>query len=132
VPPATNGDPAPINVNHGKEVAGGVILKFQGCTTRDAAVLLKGFEIAVNRADLPAPEEEEFYQTDLLNLLAITDTGESLGHVSYLMENGPSLVLVIQNESGKESLVPFTEEFVPKVDLDAGTLVVSAIPGLLD
>jgi 16S rRNA processing protein RimM len=41
-------------------------------------------------------------------------------------------VLAISRIDGVEVLVPFVAELVPVVDLDAGTLTVEPLPGLLD
>jgi ribosomal 30S subunit maturation factor RimM len=48
------------------------------------------------------------------------------------MDLGASLVLSITGQGGREILVPFSEDCVPGVDLEAGRLVVSELPGLLD
>lgn len=125
-------DPAPVQGLSGKLVPKGVIAKIKGFSTREAAETLKGLEIAIDRKDLPDPEEDEFYHADLLGLAAVTSSGRNLGKIESLMENGAGLVLVVVGESGKESLIPFTDECVPEVNLAGGLIRVSEIPGLFE
>jgi 16S rRNA processing protein RimM len=117
----------------GKPVLGGIIAKIEGYSTREKAESLKGLELAVNRNDFPLIEdEEEYYQADLLELEAFSTSGQSLGFVKKFLESGASLILVIIDDKGHERLVPFTEECVPKVDLQGRSLVVSQLLALLD
>jgi 16S rRNA processing protein RimM len=130
--PPGGGDPSPVKGFSGKLAPKGVIAKFRGFTTREAAEALKGLELAGDRLDFPEPEEGEFYHADLLGLKAVTADGRDLGKVESLIDGGAALVLVVVGESGAESLIPFTDEFVPEVDLAGGLLKVAARPGLLD
>ncbi|MDR2140183.1 MAG: ribosome maturation factor RimM [Deltaproteobacteria bacterium] len=123
--------PRPVTLN-GRAVSSGLIVKIKGFTTRNAAETLKNLELAVFRRDLPELEEEEYYQADLLGLTACLEDGQALGQVVDFIATGGGLVLVIKNERGQESLVPFCEEMVPKVELAAGRLWVTNRPGLLE
>jgi 16S rRNA processing protein RimM len=115
----------------GKAASFGLIVKIKHVTNREAAQALKGRELAVARDDLEPLAEDEFYQSDLLNLDAFLETGQRLGRVVNFLATGASLVLVIEDEAGWENLVPFTEELVPEVDLAAGRLTVLNAPGLI-
>ncbi|MDR2387036.1 MAG: ribosome maturation factor RimM [Deltaproteobacteria bacterium] len=132
IPRAEGQEPIVIKDYKGKIVPGGFILKLGGYSTREAAAELSGSQLAVARGDLPEPEADEYYQADLLNLEAVTTGGRVLGRVKSLMDQGEFLVLVIHDPEGRESLVPFSEDSVPEVDLKAGRLIVSELPGLLD
>ncbi|MDR2302033.1 MAG: ribosome maturation factor RimM [Deltaproteobacteria bacterium] len=132
IPRLEGKEPIAIRDYKGKIIPGGFILKLGGYSTRDAAAELTGSALAVARTDLPEPDEDEYYQADLLNLEAVTTGGKILGRVKSLLEQGEFLVLVINDSEGHETLVPFSEDSVPEVDLIAGRLVVSELPGLLD
>jgi 16S rRNA processing protein RimM len=110
----------------------GLIIKIRQITTRTQAQELAGQELAVDRRTLPPLEEDEFYHTDLLGLEACLTTGELLGRVVNLLDQGgQNLTLVIKNEAGLENLVPFSEEQVPEVLLEEGRLLIAPCPGLL-
>lgn len=103
---------------------GTIVAKFVGCNDRDAAFALRGQEIAVNRKELPTPEEGEYYWEDLVGLTVVNSDQVELGKVVKLMETGAHDVLVIQGgevqstgETRKEILIPFVGVFVLNVDL---------------
>lgn len=99
-----------------------LVAKLAGIDDRDAAYALRGQEVSVERADLPPPEDNAFYWSDLVGLRAINRDGVELGRVDSLMETGAHDVLVIKGT--REHLVPFVEAFVGKVDLAGGTIEV--------
>lgn len=92
-----------------------VVAKLAGCDDRDAAMLYRGREIAVARAALPEPDENEFYWADLIGLTVVNVDGFSFGAVSEVLETGANDVLVVQGE--RERLIPFTEQVVKHVDM---------------
>jgi 16S rRNA processing protein RimM len=99
-----------------------LVAKLVGIDDRDAAYALRGQEVSVERADLPPPEDNEFYWSDLVGLRAINREGVELGKVDSLMETGAHDVLVIKGT--RTHLVPFVAAFVGKVDLAGGTVEV--------
>jgi 16S rRNA processing protein RimM len=124
--------PKKVEVSKARRVEAGVLLKVKGHHDRKTAQLLKGFQLCVERSILPPTEEDEYYLADLLNLEALTTTGLKLGRVEKLMENkAGGWILVIVDED-REFLVPFTDEYVPAVNLQAKTIEVEPVPGLLD
>jgi 16S rRNA processing protein RimM len=77
----------------------------------------------VARADIAPPAEGEFFQGDLVGLTAVDEQGATLGRVEAVWNTGPVPNLVIRMGT-EELLVPFTDAFVPSVDLEAGRVVV--------
>lgn len=100
----------------------GLVAKFAGVDDRDAAFALRGLEISVERAALPAPAENEYYWSDLIGLVVVNKDGVELGRVTGLMETGAHDVLVVKGE--RERLIPFVARFVGEVDPAAGRLEV--------
>jgi 16S rRNA processing protein RimM len=99
-----------------------LVAKLAGIDDRDAAYALRGQEISVARSDLPAPEKDEFYWSDLIGLRVKNREGIELGRVDSLMETGAHDVLVVKGK--KEHLIPFVAAFVGTVDLEKGTIEV--------
>jgi 16S rRNA processing protein RimM len=99
-----------------------LVAKLAGIDDRDAAYALRGQEISVARSDLPPPEENEFYWSDLVGLAAVNRDGIELGTVTSLLETGAHDVLVVQGK--REHLIPFVAAFVGRVDLAGGTIEV--------
>ncbi|WP_353221472.1 ribosome maturation factor RimM [Salinisphaera sp. C84B14] len=89
---------------------------------RDAAAELIDLQIAVERDQLPEPEDGEYYWFDLVGLDVVTLDGTPLGRVKAMMETGANDVLVLQGD--RERLVPFVVgEIIDDVDLEAGRIV---------
>jgi 16S rRNA processing protein RimM len=99
-----------------------LVAKLAGIDDRDAAYALRGQEISVARSALPAPEENEYYWSDLIGLTAVNREGVELGKVDSLMETGAHDVLVVKGR--REHLIPFVAAFVGGVDLQGGTIEV--------
>lgn len=103
--------------DHGK----GVVAKFEGCDDRDAALLMRGMDIAIHRDQLPPAEEGEYYWADLVGLRVVTLNGTDLGTVDHLMETGANDVLVVTGE--RERLIPYVMDVtVQDVDLETGVI----------
>jgi 16S rRNA processing protein RimM len=104
-----------------------LIVKLSGVCDRDQASALVGSEIAVHRRDLPEPEADRFYWSDLEGLTVRTLDGQSLGRVERLFETGANDVLVVRGE--RERLLPFAYgTVVRQVDLNAGEIRVDWDP----
>jgi 16S rRNA processing protein RimM len=101
-----------------------LLVRLEGVAGREAAEALVGAKVLVFREDLSAPSEGEYFQGDLVGLTARTEAGEVLGRVEELWSTGEVPNLVIRGGPGGELMVPFADDFVTQVDLEAGILVV--------
>ena len=113
---------------------GVVICQLEGVTDRDVAEALRGTELYVDRAALPEVDEEEgYYQVDLIGLQAIGADGRLYGRVEAIHNFGAGDLLdIARPEGGATVLVPFTDENVPVVDIEAGRLTLDPPEGLFD
>ncbi|MDD9991863.1 MAG: ribosome maturation factor RimM [Rhodospirillales bacterium] len=107
-------------------VKGLVLARIEGIDDRDAAEALRGTDLHVPRAALPPTEGEEYYHVDLLGLRAESEDGTALGRVSAVHDHGAGPIVEIQPPEGPSTLVPFTREHVPAVDIEGGRMVVAA------
>ncbi|MGZ5925378.1 MAG: ribosome maturation factor RimM [Rhizomicrobium sp.] len=106
---------------------GEAVISFAGITDRNAAEALKGTELFVARAALPATAEEEFYHADLIGLEAQDSEGRALGKVATIHNYGAGDVVEITRPDGDSVLLAFTRETVPTIDIAGGRIVV-AVP----
>ena len=90
---------------------------------RNAAEALRGLELYILRESLPAPEEDEFYVTDLIGVTAFAPDGERLGAVKSVHDFGAGDLLEIQPAEGASWWLPFTREAVPELSLAARRIV---------
>jgi 16S rRNA processing protein RimM len=91
---------------------------------RSAAETLTNTRLYVDRAQLPEPEEDEFYLADLIGLAALDAAGAPLGTIGAVHDYGAGASLEIEREAAAPLLVPFTRACVPLVDIAHGRLVV--------
>ncbi len=116
-----------MRIKHARQTPKGFLLDLEGVGDRFQAAALRGEELRLDRRELDAPEEGEFYVGDLIGLIAKNDGGEVVGVVEETFETPAHEVLVIRNKEEPalpELYVPFTGEHVPELDLAAGLLVV--------
>jgi 16S rRNA processing protein RimM len=98
-----------------------LVARLEGCIERDAALALKGSEIALEREALPQSADNEFYWVDLVGLAVVNMQDEKLGTVAELFENGAHPVMRVVTD-GTERLLPFVEQVVRQVDMAAGRI----------
>lgn len=91
-----------------------LVAKLEGIADRDQAFRLKGKQIAVPREQLPEPEEDEYYWSDLVGLEVVNVRHEKLGRVAEVFATGANDVMVVKGE--RERLIPFIEQVVLEVD----------------
>ncbi len=106
-------------------IKGGVRARIAGCTDRDQAEELRGVMIYIARDALPEPEPDEYYHADLEGLVVERADGTAVGKIIAIHDFGGSCdILEIARPDGQPLLVPFTNEAVPTVDIDAGRIVI--------
>lgn len=108
-----------------------LLIKFVGIDDADAAATLKGMSLVVSRNELVELEQDEFYVFDLEDCEVVTVDGTLVGRVIRVDDFGAAPLLVIAN-SGRELLIPLTNEFCPEVNTEAKRIVVKPGEGLLD
>jgi 16S rRNA processing protein RimM len=119
-----SGEERPASIVSARRASDATLLTLAGVGSRAEAEALRGASVHVHRADLAAPAAGEWFQGDLVGLEARTPEGASLGRVTAVWNTGPVPNLVIEDDAGRELLVPFVDEFVPEVDVEQGRLVV--------
>jgi 16S rRNA processing protein RimM len=102
-----------------------LVVRFADVNDRDAAQALTNVQLFIDRADLPATGEDEFYHADLIGLSVVATDGTVLGVVASIMNHGAGDLVEVSPETGDTFLVPFTRAFVPTVDLRERRLVLS-------
>jgi 16S rRNA processing protein RimM len=121
-----------MRISHARQTPKGFLLDLEGVGDRSRAAALRGEELRLDRRELDAPEEGEFYVGDLIGLIAKNDGGEVVGVVEETFETPAHEILVIRNKDEPalpERYVPFTAEHVPELDLAAGQVVVRVPEG---
>jgi 16S rRNA processing protein RimM len=114
-----------------------LVVKLAGVDDRDAAFALKGKQVAVPRAMLPAPPENEYYWSDLIGLQVKNTQDVDLGEIVDVFETGANDVIVVRPQAVKttanalvekvkveDKLLPFIASVVLEVDLENKSVLV--------
>lgn len=114
-----------LRVLRARPSAKGLIVAFDGVADRTAAEALRGAGLQVERDQLPEAGEREFYHADLVGLELRSGDGAKAGRIVGVANFGAGdlLEIDIAGRKGTE-FIPFDDDFVPSVDLDAGFAVV--------
>jgi 16S rRNA processing protein RimM len=105
----------------------GFLVDLEGIGDRDLAASLRGFELIVDREELDAPDDEEFYVGDLVGLEAYDEAGTRIGSVADVLATPAHEILLVRDDEAEPAdvYVPFTHEHVPRVDPEGGRVVVN-------
>lgn len=109
-----------------------VILKFKNVNDKDAADLLRGIFIYINREDAISLNDWEFYTQDLIGL-SVYYREENIGKVTDVLNTGANDNLeILLNKNSKHIYYPFVRTFIDNVDLEKGCLFVNQYEGFFD
>lgn len=122
----------PRKIKDVKSPRGFPCILFEGITSTDAANRLRDALIEIDEEELPALPEGEYYVHDLIGLRVLTTTGEELGTLDDVLETGANDVYLVKRPGQKDLLVPVIDDVVLNVDLEAGTVTIEVIPGLIE
>jgi 16S rRNA processing protein RimM len=105
---------------------GHLVARLRGVSDRNAAERLAQLRLFVPRERLPPAGADEFYHVDLIGLAAVTADGTEVGTVVAVHDFGAGDILELRPRAGGATIMlPFTDAFVPVVDLAAGRITVA-------
>lgn len=110
------GTPAEIERRAG--TAAKPIVRLSGCTSRDAAEALRGTPLMVDRSELPALSDGEFWADDLIEC-TVSDGAIVVGTVARLLGLPSCEVIEVRRDGGDPLLVPLVSDAVRSIDLEA-------------
>ncbi len=139
-------EPGAPNLQQGKRLAVGGVMRrirairpdrsewlvtLEGVTTREQADELKGALFELPDDQVRRNDSESYFLHELIGLDVVTSTGEDLGKVAEVLQPGANDVYVVRGPLG-EVLIPAIGDVVDQIDIAAGRIVITPLPGLLD
>ena len=109
-----------------------VILKLHGIDTVEKAEEYRGSALFVTRENAVPLSENEYYIADLIDLAVLTDNGEALGTLTDVLSTGANDVYEVTSDTGKQYLIPAIRDCILDVNIEAGTMTIHPLPGLLE
>ena len=93
-----------------------LIFQFAGCDSIARAQELVGLEVQIPRAEAAPLGSSAFYLDELAGCRVVEQaSGAELGRVRELVIAGGTPLLAVDTPDGKELLIPFAEEFCPRI-----------------
>jgi len=99
-----------------------LVARLEGIEDRDKAAALTGAVIEVDRAELPATGDREYYRADLVGFKVRNLEDVELGTVGYFVDTPTGPMMVVQGV--REHWVLAIPKHLRKVDLAAGLILV--------
>ena len=122
----------PLTIQRQRLHNDGILLAFDGFTTPEQVGRFRNQILYIEVDDAKELPEGEFYYHELLGLSVISETGESLGKVTEIMQTGANDVYVVTSESGQEILLPAIAQVILEVDIESKQMKVHLLPGLVE
>jgi len=114
----------PVEVTAVRAQGAGLVAKWRGCDTREAAQAFKGWRVAVSRAAFPPLPEGQYYWVDVIGAVVVNRSGQQLGIVRGLRSNGVHDLLEVERTEAQEPasqpiLIPLVAAYIDAVDVAA-------------
>ena len=103
------------------------LVKLRGVDTIDAAEALQWAYLEAEALTGEDMDDDEFLTEDLIGLRVVTVEGQELGVVDQVMPMPAHDVIVVG-----ALMIPAVAEFVTDIDLEARTMTVKLIPGMIE
>jgi 16S rRNA processing protein RimM len=106
-------------------IKGEWLAEVNGITDRNAAELLRGTELFIDRSQLPETEGDEIYLEDLVGCDAINSEGHKIGEVISVDNFGASDLIEIKPLDGSKTFyLPIAQPYVQDINLEDNFIVV--------
>lgn len=121
-------DGRPLEVQTIRVHKNALLVRFSGYEDVDAAMALKGKRVSIARRDAKlAPGQ--FFLADLIGLTVRDEAGETVGTLTEVLTPSIQNIYVVEGPGGTH-MIPAVPEFIKRVDIDGGEMVVSLIEGM--
>ena len=110
-----------------------LLMVLEGVDARGQAESLIGSDLFVDKACLPALEEDTYYWSDLVGLRVYDTSGALLGRLDEVIPTPGNDIYVVkgkQDGQAREMLIPAIGDVVLKIDLEGKTMIVDPPEGL--
>ena len=109
-----------------------MVLKFAGYDTIESANALVGYEFGLPEAERVQLSQDEFYDWELEGCSVENKPGSIIGKVREVMRTGGVELLVVEDEAGRETLIPMAQSIVVEIDISRKRISIDPPEGLLD
>jgi len=110
--------------------ARGLLLRFEGIDTPEAAGIYRNEPVWVPAADRPPLPPGQYYHHELLGCQVVDEEQGTIGTLVEILSTGANDVYVVQRISGREVLLPAIASVILETNLNERTIRVHIPPGI--
>lgn len=125
-----DGGKTPVEIERSRVHKNIAVIKLKGTDTPEAAQMLRGKILYMDRNDVEL-EEGCYFVQDLLGLDVFGEDGTFYGKISQVRPTGANDVYHIKN-GDKEYLIPAIPDVVLKTDIENGSMIIFPMEGLFE
>lgn len=107
------------------------IATVDGVMDRNGAEALRGTKLFFDRARLPKAKKGQYYEADLIGLAARGGQGKDYGKILAVHDYGAGPFLEIGTMKKDSFMLPFSDAYVPMIDVKGGFVVIELPEGWL-
>ena len=108
-----------------------VFLKLSGVDSRNEAEILRDCEILIEKEDLIDLPSDSYFIHDLIGCEMITEEGKIVGNVVDILQMASNDVYVVNDDSGKEILVPAIKDVIKEIDIKRKKIRIHLFEGII-
>jgi 16S rRNA processing protein RimM len=109
-----------------------MVLKFAGYDDIESAKALVGYDFGLPEAERIELAAGEYYDWELEGCAVENELGESIGKVREVMRTGGVELLLVEDDAGREILIPMAQEIVIQIDVAGKKILIDPPEGLLE
>ncbi|HLR63886.1 MAG TPA: ribosome maturation factor RimM [Pseudogracilibacillus sp.] len=119
-------------IAHARPHKNALLIQFEGLNEIDDVLFLKNETLYITEKQQESLPEGEYYYREIIGCQMKTTEGQVLGIVDSILSPGANDVWVVKNDAGDEYYIPYIDDVVKAVDLDAKEITIEVMEGLLD
>ncbi|ASN05748.1 ribosome maturation factor RimM [Virgibacillus necropolis] len=127
-----NKQPIQLEIDSHRTHKGFELISFKGFNNINDVEHFKGSYLKITESQLTDLEEDEYYYHEIIGCNVYSINEEMLGTIKEILSPGANDVWVVKQPKGKDLLIPYIEDVVKSIDIDAKKVVIEPMEGLLD
>ena len=126
-------DHRPMVIDSARPHSEGMLIKFEGVESPEAAGRYRNHYVYVTTADRPPLPEGHYYEHQVIGFAVVEDhSNQTIGTLSEILHTTANDVYVVARPGGGEVLVPVIASVVLEIDASRRTIRVHLLPGLME
>lgn len=119
-----------LTIEHANIQSTGVLIKFVGVNDRSDAELLRDCELTIEESECLPLADDAYYYFQLQGLQVYDLANKHLGEIIKVLQY-PAHDIYVLRYGIAEVMIPAVAEFIKKIDIEAGKMIIKPVDGLL-